>query len=244
MGARSPDWRHRLLWLSSREASATGLTAFASLVMGLSLVLSLSRSGITALTIAIVVSAWLLYRRQPSTSRRTMAALYLGFIIAVAVGSVGLDVVTKRFAFGAWDTIGDRIAVWRDAAHVFRDMPIAGTGLNTFGDAMLEYQTFQPELHYAQAHNDYLQLAAEGGALVGIPILVALCLFVREIRNRFREGADDLTSYWIRVGATTGLIAIALQELVDFSLQMPGNAVLFTVLAAIAIHRSPRSTAR
>jgi hypothetical protein len=35
------------------------------------------------------------------------------------------------------------------------------------------------------------------------------------------------------------LVAIAFQEFVEFSLQMPGNAVLFTVLAAIAIHRPP-----
>ena len=33
----------------------------------------------------------------------------------------------------------------------------------------------------------------------------------------------------------TGLAAIALQEMVDFSLQIPGNAVLFTVLCAIAL---------
>ena len=44
----------------------------------------------------------------------------------------------------------------------------------------------------------------------------------------------------MRTGATLGLIAIAIQELSDFSLQMPGNAVLFVLLAAIAMHRSPR----
>ena len=34
---------------------------------------------------------------------------------------------------------------------------------------------------------------------------------------------------------------MALQEAVDFSLQMPGNAVLFVVLCAIVIHRrAPR----
>jgi hypothetical protein len=36
----------------------------------------------------------------------------------------------------------------------------------------------------------------------------------------------------------TGLVAIALQEVVEFSLQMPGNAALFTLLAAIAIRRA------
>jgi hypothetical protein len=32
-------------------------------------------------------------------------------------------------------------------------------------------------------------------------------------------------------------LTIACQSLVDFSLQMPGNAALFVVLAAVALHR-------
>jgi hypothetical protein len=37
-----------------------------------------------------------------------------------------------------------------------------------------------------------------------------------------------------------GLLAIALQSVVEFSLQLPGNAVMFVVLCAAALHRSPR----
>ena len=54
---------------------------------------------------------------------------------------------------------------------------------------------------------------------------------------RADKGADDTETYWIRVGATTGLFAIALQEAVDFSLQIPGNAVLFALLCGMAVHR-------
>jgi O-antigen ligase len=232
-----PDWRHRLLWLSSPDANAIVLTIVASLVMGLSVVLSLSRSGITAFALAIVVSAWLVARRQSSVSRRTVGAAYLGFVLVVAVGWGGLDAVARRFAAASWDDVGGRLDIWNDTVRVIKDVPLTGTGLNTFGEAMLEYQTLRRNSHFARTHNDYLQLAAEGGLLVVIPVMAAIVLFFREVRRRFREGADDLTTYWIRVGATTGLLAIALQEFVDFSLQMPGNAILFTVLAAIAIHR-------
>ena len=55
----------------------------------------------------------------------------------------------------------------------------------------------------------------------------------------FREAPHKGTTYCLRVGATAGLISIALQSLVEFSLQMPGNAALFIVLGAIALHRSP-----
>ena len=50
-------------------------------------------------------------------------------------------------------------------------------------------------------------------------------------------------TYWMRVGATTGLLAIALQSLVEFSLQMPGNAVFCVVLLAMALHVPPTRVA-
>ena len=81
---------------------------------------------------------------------------------------------------------------------------------------------------------------AEGGVLVGLPILFTLAMFVVEVRRRFREAPKEGMTYWLRAGAVVGLIAIALQSLIEFSLQMPGNAVLWSVLAALALHQSPR----
>ena len=92
--------------------------------------------------------------------------------------------------------------------------------------------------HYAQAHNDYLQLAAEGGLLLTIPAALSVCAFIVAVRRRFVE-ETSVRTYWLRVGAVTGLTAIALQETVEFSLQMPGNAALFAVVCAIALHRTP-----
>ena len=118
-------------------------------------------------------------------------------------------------------------------------IPLTGTGLNTFGTAMFQYQTFIRDQHVYEAHNDYLQLAAEGGLLLSVPIVATLIVFVRAVARRFRAGEDDTRGYWIRVGAVVGLTAIAVQSIVEFSLQMPGNAALFVVLAAIALHRAP-----
>jgi O-antigen ligase len=137
--------------------------------------------------------------------------------------------------------LGGRAHVWRDASAVARAFPIAGTGLDTFGVAMLMYQTTDLEQLYAEAHNDYLQIAAEGGILMGLPAVVLVLLTAREVRQRFREQRDTITLYWVRAGAVTGLLTIALQEINEFSLQMPGNAALMCVLAAIALHRPTRS---
>ena len=50
--------------------------------------------------------------------------------------------------------------------------------------------------------------------------------------------------YWLRIGAVTGLAALAFQSVVDFSLQMPGNAVTFALLMAVAAHRPPPPSTR
>jgi O-antigen ligase len=99
-------------------------------------------------------------------------------------------------------------------------------------------------VYFLEAHNDYLQILAEGGLLVGLPILAAVIIFAADVRRRFREAPKAGLTYWLRVGAVVGLIAVAAQSFVEFSLQMPGNAAFFVVLAAIALHRSPRLTAR
>ena len=111
--------------------------------------------------------------------------------------------------------------------------------MNTYGAATLFYQEHDLALHFNEAHNDYLQLLSEGGALLTVPALLCVGVFVYLVRRRF-SGESSTTSYWLRAGAVTGIAAIALQETVEFSLQMPGNAALFSVLCGIAIHRAPR----
>ncbi|HEY7446579.1 MAG TPA: O-antigen ligase family protein [Vicinamibacterales bacterium] len=243
-----PGWRHRLLWFSSAEANTTVLVGASLLVMGLSLVLTLSRSGIAAFGAALVLAAIVVMRRQRRSVRGRVLFGYLLCLGLLSVGLTGVEAVVTHFAAVPGSQLGGRISVWRDTLAVARDFWLTGSGLNTFGTAMLLYQSHSPNEHYREAHNDYLQLTAEGGLLVGIPIVILIVLFVREVRRRFRDQKDDSRTYWIRVGAVTGLVAVACQDLVEFSLQLPGNAVLFCVLAAIAVHpcrlrASSRSTA-
>jgi len=143
------------------------------------------------------------------------------------------DAIAARFAEPGARDLSGRFPIWADTVRIIRDFPLAGTGLNTYGIATLFYQTTLPEAHLREAHNEYLQLAAEGGLLVCIPVIVAIVIFAREVRRRF--DVNEGSVYWIRAGAVTGILAIALQSAGEFSLQMPGNAALFAVLCAMAI---------
>ena len=77
--------------------------------------------------------------------------------------------------------------------------------------------------------------------MLAVLALSAIVIVVTQIRARFGQEGPAHTSFWIRTGAVGGLVAIGFQEIVEFSLQIPGNAVLFAVLLGIALHCRPRS---
>ena len=233
---RARGLRARLLQLVSDNASKLWLNALAASIMALSLVMTASRSGVGALLAATVILGVFVLRRQRTSRRGLLAAGVLVAVVGVALLWGGPDRLLARFQNLPGSNVGGRLAVWRDTARMSLDFPLTGVGMNSYGRAMLRYQRGGQEPFFA-AHNDYLQLLAEGGLLVSVPFLMVLAFFVREVVRRFAERQDDARTYWIRAGAVSGLGAIALQEIVDFSLQIPANALLFCVLGAIAIHR-------
>ena len=238
--AERHGWRQRVLWLGSRDGSEILAVGLCLLVMAVAVIVTLSVSGIVCLVAVCFVFWSRVIRRSARTQGRLLVPVVLIALPLLAIGWVGFDVVGEELATASWSDVGGRVPIWRDTAQILRDFPITGTGLNTYGIAMLAYQTHRPDAHFVEAHNDYLQLAAEGGLLLGLPILLAVVVFVRQVRCRFREAADDRRIYWLRVGAVAGILALGAQSLVDFSLQMPGNAVLFVLLMAIAVHRASR----
>jgi hypothetical protein len=237
MQRAKPAWRDRLLWLLTPEANKLILAAGGIAIMALALVLTFSRSGISALALALVMMGWLVVRRQQGRWRKLIAAGYLALLGITLVASVGADALVRRFGEGA--AAGGRLGIWADARDAAGRHPLTGTGLNTYQFANMIYQRHDMTFFVDAAHNDYLQLAAEGGLLLTIPAAVCIVLFTRDVRRRLREDKGS-SAYWIRAGAVTALVAIALQETVEFSLQIPGNAALFAVVSAIALHKSPR----
>ena len=235
-----PDWRARILWLSSADASKAILLAAAVACMSVALVLTLSRSGIAAFAVALVVMGLFVRAHDGSARRKFALGAYLSMLVVIGIAAAGAGAVVQRFAAANWTELGDRRDAWAIAVRMASDFPIAGSGINTFGYLSPVYTQNALPVHYGEAHNDYLQLAAEGGLLVCVPLVVALWLVVVEVRQRFRDA--DRGVYWVRAGAATGVLAMAFQEIVDFSLQIPANALCFAMLVAIAIH-SPRARA-
>ena len=233
-GGSSLHPQRPLAWLSSAQANGLLLTGGAVLVAVTSLFWTMSRSAMVGIAVAGAAFLWLVStRRGLGTGRRRVAAATLG--IAMFAGVARRDPARLVEWFQDERNLLSRIDAWRDGWDVVRDFPYFGTGLNTYSDAMLFYQQRNPGYHLAQAHNDYLQLLAEGGALIAIPALIAIALLTRAILSNLRNARPESRGYWIRTGAAVGLLAIAVQEVFEFSLQIPADALLFCTLAAVAL---------
>jgi O-antigen ligase len=203
------DARSQMLWLSTSEGGQFLLFGCGALLMTAAAFMTLSRSGIGSLLVTVPLIGVVATAGQ--ASRRLRVAITSVLVLLLAGGAVlaGTSEMLTRLAEGS-ETLAFRIAIWRDAMTIFRDFPITGTGLNTFGPATLVYQTANRNMHFQEAHNDYLQLLAEGGLLLAIPIVIAAAALVRGIGRRF-QAQSDAEVYWLRVGAVGGLLAIALQ---------------------------------
>jgi len=211
-------------------------------VMGLSLLMTRSRSGLAAFAIGAMITGGLLLRRQAARRARIAVAASVLVLLAGTTSWAGYDTILSKFteAQGSKSFVS-RVGAWTDTIHIAGRFPVTGSGLDTYGTAMHLYQSTMRQSHFQEAHNDFLQLSAEGGLLVGVPIVITVCIFIRDVRRRFRQGPHVGGTYCLRVGAVAGLISIALQSLFEFSLQMPGNAALFAVLASIAVHERRRT---
>jgi O-antigen ligase len=163
------------------------------------------------------------------------AALALLVLLSGAVQWAGVDATVSRIMHASVDMPG-RLAAWRDTLQIVRDFPVFGTGVGTYGWAMLVYQTGDRSQIFFEAHNDYLQILAEGGILLAVPVALSLGAIVYTIRRRFKARRDDILTYWLRVGAVAGLSGMAVQSTLEFSLQLMGNFVLFALIAAVAMH--------
>jgi O-antigen ligase len=135
-----------------------------------------------------------------------------------------------------------RPVIWHDTWRMVSDFPLTGVGAGAFQRAMLVYQEGSRLFFFNHAHNEYLQLLAEGGLLIALPAAIALVAAIVLMLKSL--GADRSPIFWVRAGATCGVLAVAVQSVWDTGLRTPANGVLFAVIAAIALHERPSASDR
>ena len=141
-------------------------------MMLVALLLSLSRSGVVALGVSAMLTFVL---AAPQDRRAASAYLLAGVALVVFVGLAWADLPALRErAAGTQSGLANRMTIWRETMPIVKDFWLTGTGAGTYQHAMYVYQRSERKVFFNQAHNHYLQVAAEGGiVLAGIVALAA-----------------------------------------------------------------------
>jgi O-antigen ligase len=216
------------LWLGGAAVLMTG-----------GLLGSLSRGGIFGAAIGLVVFVAL--SRARLSRGRGLVWIVAGLAAMVAIATVYANLGALALRMHETTELGEwgRPAIWRDTWRMALDFPWTGVGAGAFQRGMLVYQQGPRLFFFNHAHDEYLQLFAEGGVLLVVPAAVALLAGMAASASQLR--ADKSAIFWIRAGAIAALVAAGVQSVWDTALRTPANGVLFAVVAAAALH-DPRKT--
>jgi len=228
-------WRARLRnlfqWMLSSKMRLRVLLA----LMVVGLVLTRSRMGNAAFFSSLLITGgvWLLARRRRSIRSALILLTSILLIDIYILGHLfGLEEVVERLKETNTAT-ENRDEVDRDTLHYLERYPLLGSGGGTFYSNYPQFRGDDVGGSYVlYAHNDYLQVAVETGLpgllLSGAMVLLSLWKGLWAIFKRHRPLLRGLG-----FGSTMGIVAILIHSTVDFNLQIPANALLFSLLLAI-----------
>jgi len=222
--------------LADRRAAAVALAGFVVLLLFATL-FTASRTGIALLPLVLIGVCAIVWPALREFGRwrwvppfAALAAVPAIALAALPGGNTALGTVAERFVF-ADDA---RRELWRDAWFAVQHNWPLGVGVGGAQPALLaaeRLEVLQP-LVPNRVHNDYVELALEGG-LPGLLLLVAIAgILAYSLWRSWRDRPDErsLTSF----GAVAILI-VALHSFVDYPLRSMALACLVGTGAGLLI---------
>ena len=215
------------------------LFGLSSLLIALSVFLSLSRGGI----ISICVSAgfcFLMITLKQGIRPAGSTALLLSILLLVSVGWFGWKPIFSEFEKirdGQGEITENRPIYWKDSVNAFKNFPVTGSGMGTFGDIYPRFQSksFAPRLTHA--HNDYLEFLVNGG-MVGFLLFFGFFTTIFYKTYKMFLKRREPYSNFIYIGSISGMIAILIHSMTDFNLQIGANGLYLFFLAGLAVSAS------
>jgi O-antigen ligase/tetratricopeptide (TPR) repeat protein len=215
----------------------------ALILMTAALLLSSSRGGWLGALMGCVVftSLWSKSAGPPRRIPRIAgiaAWMSLGLsvlLVLLLIGPGGRTQADARLAETvSQNSIVGRLQPAKLSLKIVRDFPLFGLGLGCWPEVFPHYAEppWSPTFWNA-THNDYVQLAAETG-LIGLGFLAwFFAATLGRVRHCTRQVKPDVGM--LVAGCLAGISAAAVHEFFDFPLQIPANALLFTILLGLAV---------
>jgi O-antigen ligase len=220
-----------ITWAAVRKkwgALFGGVLAFILVVVAL--LTTESRGGLVAFGMGLAVYLVLVQLRL-----RNRRALAVGLAVAFVVGALGLAFgggVLARFQSEQAGAVSNsmRMTIWRDVMVMWKDAPLLGHGVNSFGQIFPFYQTFDLEngvvLHPESSWRLWL---VELGLLPVVLAAIALVLFMADHLREAFQGRN----FFFRAAGFAAALALLGHAIFDVPAHRWGTAGF--ALAALAL---------
>ncbi|MCP4625624.1 MAG: hypothetical protein GY850_19220 [bacterium] len=223
------------LFLTGFRGGKRILMIYIIIMLSAALILSLSRGGWFGALIGLSFMAAALMADRHFESKKLLMAIVSSILAAAFIVLSSTPVVERIITLTEGDpevTMYSRLVGWRGVVKMISDHPLIGTGPGTFATVYTQYQP--PGLYNRRfyAHNDYLQFLSEIGLAVAVIIVWMIIALYRKSFKKLKNPSRLVRGSTL--GALTGITAILVHSFGDFNLNIPANAILFTVLAALA----------
>ena len=215
------------------------LLIYAVVGMLAALAVTFSRGGWVAAAAGLLVLLVFLFRHR----NHRLPALGLLFMLLVSGTIFVTNYLEKTSSYAErvkkpgsltqldWEMRRD---MWGAAVQMWRDHFWWGVGPGHYDYRFREYRPESMQMRPRWAHNDYLNLLADWGTVGGVVVLAGMVVFgaglvrtwkyVRPPENDFGRGLGNRSAFFL--GASAGLLALAVHSVVDFNLHIPANALL------------------
>ncbi len=214
------------------EGSKILLLLFLITLVIVSLVFSLSRSGITFAILSSIVFFFLYYRSNDQLTQKSYWIITAACVVALSIW-IGLDPLLERF-FRITDQFSEkeaRLSLWKNTFNIFLHFPVVGTGAGTFKEVFPMFRTFPTHLSFNEAHNDYLQILSEIGIFIFFLFIAFFISMFQRLRKITSQQLDRIVV--IQIGCFCSILSLGLHSLTDFSFQIPAVALAGAIITAL-----------
>lgn len=215
-----------------------------TVAFAIALLLTRSRAGILSSLAAVVGFTWVY--AFAALRNRGLPALSIAVSTLCAAATVLLFALFAQRVMLRVETEGledmARLCTYRSTSQAIQDHFWLGTGLGSFQDVFPAYRAPECGLngYWEMAHSVYLEAWLSLGAM----FLVVLVIIYYQMIKTYAYGYRNRKRYrFVPLASLSILALLTLHSLVDFSLQIPGMAVVAALMlgTGAAVSLAPRT---
>lgn len=219
-----------------RRSVEISLAAAGAALLAIGILINNSTAFLLLAPPVAAASALLAIRLSP----RRLRQAWLAIVLVVVVAGIGtLTVGQGRTSGGTGASIETREEFWMRTVKAIEDHALSGSGFGTFEKIYQRYEDpAEIDRYYVNhAHNDYLEIALEGGAPAVLLLLIFLAWWLRRSLDAWApSGSVEQRA------AMIASAAILLHSLIDFPLRT--TAITAVMAACLAMLSGARGIAR